>query len=629
MLQTIREKTAGVVVKVLFLFLVLSFAVWGIGDYRFLQRGDTPAIAIGGDPVPAEVLRQEFQRDLDRLRRSIGDVDRDLIRQFGLATQTVERVANQWTLDRAAERLALVVSDDVVRQRIQADPGFRSNGVFDAIAFRRLLQENGYSEQRYVELARGDAARAALVESVTIGAAAPRTVAELLYRHREEKRRGTAIRIPASAMPDPGAPTEAQLTAVYEANAERFTDPELRGGIVVRIGIDEVRAAVPIDDAQLRAEFDARKRDFSTPERRTLELIRFDDAAAAVAARRKLEEGADFLAVAAEAGQSPEQVRAFGRVAQSSLPRELAAPIFALPQDVASAPIETALGVFLARTTAIEAAIEPGFEALRGRLAEEQVQRNATEIAYRTATRIEELLNEGRPLQDAAAAAGIAVLPVEAVDNAGRDRDGAPLPLFAATPELLRAFLEAPLGRDSGLIEPRAGGYFFLRVDSVTPSRKRELAAVRDDATAIWKAEARAAAARARADAALASLRGGRTADEVASAAGVAAQTLPALRRDGRAEADAPADAASIAARLFQLKPGEAGIAPVADGFAVVALGEILPADPAQAGLGLERLAESLEQSMSGEVARQYLRALRDRLKVVVDQAAVDKLYQN
>lgn len=629
MLQTIREKTAGVVVKVLFLFLVLSFAVWGIGDYRFLQRSETPAIAIGGDAVPAEIVRQEFQRDLDRLRRSIGDVDRDLIRQFGLAGQTAERVANQWTLDRAAERLSLVVSDQVVRQRIQADPGFRTNGTFDAMAFRRLLQENGYSEQRYVELARGDAARAALVESVTIGAAAPRTVAELLYRHREEKRRGAAIRIPASAMPDPGTPSQAELAAVYEANAERFTDPEFRGGIVLRIGIDEVRAAVPIDDAQLRAEYETRKRNFSTPERRALELIRFDDAAAAAAARRKLDAGTDFLAVAAEAGQTPEQVAAFGRVTQTSLPRELAAPIFALPQGVASAPIETALGVFIARTTAIEAAVEPGFEALRGRLAEEQVQRNATEIAYRTATRVEELLNEGKPLQDAAAAAGIAVLTVEAVDNAGRDRAGAPLPLFAAAPELLRAFLEAPLARDSGLIEPRAGGYFFLRVDSITPSRKRDLAAVREDAAGIWKAEKRAAAAKARADSVLEALRGGKTADEAATAAGVAAEPLPALRRDGRADASAPADAASIAARMFQLKSGEAGIAPVADGYAVVTVAEILPADPAAAGLALERLAESLEQSMSGEVARQYLRALRDRLKVVVDQGAVDKLYQN
>ena len=140
MLQKIRDKTAGVVVKVLFLFLVLSFAVWGIGDYKFLQRAENPVISIGGDPVPAEQVRLEFQRDLDRLRRSLGEIDRDVLRQFGVAGQSVERVTNQRTLDRAAERMSLVVSDAVVRQRIQEDPNFRGAAGFDANAFRRLLQ---------------------------------------------------------------------------------------------------------------------------------------------------------------------------------------------------------------------------------------------------------------------------------------------------------------------------------------------------------------------------------------------------------------------------------------------------------------------------------------------------------
>ncbi|MFZ9635971.1 MAG: SurA N-terminal domain-containing protein, partial [Alphaproteobacteria bacterium] len=257
MLQKIRDKTAGVVVKVLFLFLVLSFAVWGIGDYKFLQRAETPVISIGGDPVPADQVRLEFQRDLDRLRRSLGEIDRDVLRQFGVAGQSVERVANQRTLDRAAERMSLVVSDAVVRQRIQEDPNFRGAAGFDANAFRRLLQENGFTEQRYVDLLRGDAARSALVEAVSASLPAPAALAEALFRHREEKRRGETIFVPTASMPDPGTPSDADLQAAYEANAERFTDPEFRSGLVVRIGLEEIRAAIPVDEQQLRAEFEA------------------------------------------------------------------------------------------------------------------------------------------------------------------------------------------------------------------------------------------------------------------------------------------------------------------------------------------------------------------------------------
>ena len=274
-----------------------------------------------------------------------------------------------------------MVSDDVVRQRIEDDPNFRINGIFDATSFRRLLQDNGFSEQRYVDLMRGDAARAALVESVSLGTRVPESLADALFRHREEKRRGRAIHVPASAQPDPGEPSDGDLQAVYEANDERFTDPEFRGGLVVRIGIDEIRPIIPLDEAQLRQDYEARKREFATPERRVVELIRFDDLTAATAAKAQLDAGADFLAVAAEAGQTPEQVRAFGRVTATSLPSELARPVFALPEGRPSAPIETPLGVFVARSTAVEAGSEPGFEALRAQLAEDHVRRVATEIA--------------------------------------------------------------------------------------------------------------------------------------------------------------------------------------------------------------------------------------------------------
>ncbi len=629
MLQQIRDKTAGVVVKVLFLFLVLSFAVWGIGDYRFLQRGETPAISIGGEAVPTEQVRLEFQRDLDRLRRSLGEIDRDVLRQFGVAGQSVERVANQRTLDRAAERMSLVVSDAVVRQRIQEDPNFRGAAGFDANAFRRLLQENGFTEQRYVDLLRGDAARSALVEAVSAGLPAPASIAEALYRHREEKRRGETLFVATASMPEPGAPSDADLQAAYEANAERFTDPEFRSGVVVRIGLEEVRASIPVEEPQLRAEFEARRREFATPERRVVEMIRFDDEAAATAARKEIEGGADFMDVAGRAGQAPEQVRAFGKVTASSLPAELSRPVFALAADAVSAPIATPLGVFLARATSIEPGVDPSFEDMRAALADEIVRRAAAEAAYRTATRVEEGVNEGKPLQEAAAAAGVPVVAVEAADPAGRDRRGLPVPAFAAAPEVLRAFGEAAIGRDSQLIETRSGAFFFVRVDGVSPSEKRPLAAVRDDVAAIWAAGRRNEAARARAEQVAAEIRGGKEVAAAATGLGVEPQQTPAMHRDGRVEGTQQREPSALAARLFQLKPGEVGLAGTGEGYFVVRLSEVVAADPAQGQAALQRLSDGLSQAMAAELGQQYIKALRDRLKVVIDAAAVDKLYQN
>jgi peptidyl-prolyl cis-trans isomerase D len=300
-----------------------------------------------------------------------------------------------------------------------------------------------------------------------------------------------------------------------------------------------------------------------------------------------------------------------------------------LAEGQPSAPIETPLGVFVARSTAVEPGSEPSFEALRAQLAEDHIRRVGTEIAYRTATRVEEVLNEGKPLQEAASAAGVAVVAVDAIDASGRDRAGAPVAVFAAAPEALRAFMEAPIGKESSLIETRAGAYVFVRVDSVVPSQKRPLSSVRDDVVALWSLERRADSARKSAEALLASIRQGKSLDEVAASIGATVGATQELRRDGRADGQAQADAGPVASRLFQLKTGEAGLAAATDGYLVVVLTDILAADPAAAQPAFERLGAGLEQSIATEISQQYLQALRERLKVVIDKGAVDKLYQN
>ena len=166
MLQTIRSKTAGVVVKVLFIVLVASFAVWGIGDYAFLRRGEEVAIRVGDAKITPEQLSIEYRREVDRLRRSFGQFDLEMAKQIGLINQVIERMVRDTLFEKEAARLGVVVSDDVVRARIAANPAFHGlGGGFDRNMFQRVLYENGYNEGQYVQLLRQELARAAVIES--------------------------------------------------------------------------------------------------------------------------------------------------------------------------------------------------------------------------------------------------------------------------------------------------------------------------------------------------------------------------------------------------------------------------------------------------------------------------------
>src|SRR3954470_22278909 len=125
MLQAMRSKAAGIVVKALFSILVLSFAVWGIGDYSFLRRGDDTAVTVGGTTISASTLEREYRSELDRLRRTFGQIDPETARQFGLMDQVIQRLVNTTLLDKAATNLGMRMGDEVIRSRLFSDPSLQ------------------------------------------------------------------------------------------------------------------------------------------------------------------------------------------------------------------------------------------------------------------------------------------------------------------------------------------------------------------------------------------------------------------------------------------------------------------------------------------------------------------------
>ena len=68
MLQWIRQGVGSWIIKVFLGLLIVSFAVWGIGDI-FSGRTRTTAIKAGNVEVSEAELAEAFKRELRRLHR--------------------------------------------------------------------------------------------------------------------------------------------------------------------------------------------------------------------------------------------------------------------------------------------------------------------------------------------------------------------------------------------------------------------------------------------------------------------------------------------------------------------------------------------------------------------------------
>src|ERR671917_1903296 len=110
------------VVAVLFGFLIVSFAVWGIGDI-FRGAVQTDVASVGDRGISADAFRNAYQSEVQRLaRQTRQSISPERARALGIDTQVLSRLITEAVLDQKARNLGLGVSNALVAKTITEDP---------------------------------------------------------------------------------------------------------------------------------------------------------------------------------------------------------------------------------------------------------------------------------------------------------------------------------------------------------------------------------------------------------------------------------------------------------------------------------------------------------------------------
>ncbi|MCG5243338.1 SurA N-terminal domain-containing protein [Azospirillum doebereinerae] len=622
MLQFIRSFAGSWVVKILFVLLILSFGIWGIGDV-FRSSVPTTVAEVGKVAIERDALDQEFRRQIERLRPMVGgNLTAEQAKQFGLLDQSLNALIQRTLFDLAAKDAGVAVSKEVVRLRIADEPAFRNQqGQFDPNVFRTVLRNNQLTEDGYVALVSRETARELVAGAVGAGIAAPKPLVRDLYRFRGEKRVAEVVTLPNAAIGDVSAPDEAEVTKSYEDHQVRFTAPEYRALTVAQLSPDALAKDVKIEDDQLRAAYDERSAEFGTPEKRNVQMVVVDDEAKAKAIAKSAK--AKGLADAAkEAGVEPV---ALDNIARTELP-ELGDAVFALEQGKPSDAIKSGLGWHVLAVTGIQAGSTRSFEEVRDQLRAELQKEKALDAVFSIANRVEDQLASGAPLEEVAQSQGLALSKVAAVDSTGKAPDGTDAATLPGLKALLPTAFQLKSGAASNLTEGQGNVFTAVRVDSVIPAAVRPLADVRDQVVADWQAGKRAEQAAKKAEDIAAKLKQGAeaAAQTVSTDAGASFAMTTPFTRDARSVEGLPGD---LVRKLFEAKPGEVVTGASADAQVVARLKEIVPADPAAPDAALAPLESTVTQGIESDLMAQFGNALRSRYPVEIHRQRIDQFF--
>ncbi len=604
--------------------LVISFAIWGIGDI-FRGFGLNSVAKVGGTEISIDQFRQFYSERLQQLSRRLGrPISPDQARGLGLDRQLVGQLIAEIAFDEKAQNWRLGLADSEIANMIMSDPNFRgTDGTFDHDRFVALIRNAGFSEGRYVAEQRRVLLRRQIAQTISGGLRVPTVMMTAINQFQNETRNIDYVVLGPAQAGDIPQPTEETLTKYFDERKTLFRAPEYRKLAMLSLTPADVAKPETVSDAEAKSYYEQHKDHYGTPEKRELHQMVFPDLAAAAAARERIAKGLSFADLAKERGLKDGDTD-LGVVTKADvIDPAVAETAFALKPGEVSDPIKGAFGAVLLLVGKIQPGTQKGYDEVAQQVKREIAEGRAKSQIEGLRDKIEDDRAAGATLPETAKKLGLKAVTVDAVDRSGRRPDGTFVADLPKTPDLVAAAFATNVGVDNDALQMPGGGWLWYDVTGITPSRERSFEEVKDKVAARWHDDEVARILQGKAGDMLGKLKLGSTLAQLASEAGVKVETATVQRRQPTEHVSTKtlqavfATAKGGSAAAEGAKPDDRVVFTVAD----IADPKLDPNAPDG-----KKIETSLQGSYSDDIIGEYLARLENELGVTLNQAALDQV---
>ena len=615
---------------VLFLLIVPSFVLFGLQGYNSMQERGATVAKVDGHEISQQDWDQAHQREVERLRQQMPNLDAKLLDSPQARYATLERLVQDRVLAAAVERSRLLVSDQRVARELQGNELIAAmrgpDGKLNMERYRDVLAQRGMSPEMFENQIRGDLATRQVLGGVGQSAFTPAVQAGVSLGSFFEKREVQVARFEPAAFKDKVNPTDAELQAFYKDNAALFQAPEQASIEYVVLDIAAVQKGIAVNEADLKTYYEQNaSRIGGQEERRASHILVSVPKGAPEADKAKAKAKAEELL--AQARKNPES---FAELAKKNSQDEGSAPrggdldfftrgamvkpfedaVFAMKnKGEIVGPVESEFGYHVIQLTDVKVPRQRTFEEMRpeleAQLKREQAQRKYSESAETFSNTVYEQSDSLKPAADK--------LKLEVLTAQGVTRT----PKQGATGPLANArFLEALFApdaverkRNTEAIEIAPNQMASGRVVQHAPARTRPFEEVKEQVRERVVAARAAELARKEGEARLAAWKASPAAAELPAA-------IPLSRQDQGKQPPALIEAALRAdpAKL----PALVGVDLGNEGYAVVKVNKVLEREAvapqqAQQEVGQYNRAWATAEAMA------YYEMLKGRFKAQIN----------
>ncbi|BBP96206.1 peptidylprolyl isomerase [Burkholderia sp. SFA1] len=245
----------------LILIIVPGLGMVGIQGFSNYFDESSYVASVNGHKITRAEFDSAFRQQVDRARSMLGaQFDAKMFDTPETRAAMVDSLVQQRAMADETQRLHLTASDDAVRRALMTDPVISSlkkpDGSIDLDRYKQLLAMQGMTPEQYDERMRYTLATEQIPGSIQGSSFTSKSLAQSLTELAEQKRSVQGLSLRTADYAAKIQPTDAQLTAFYEAHRNEFATPETATIQYLVLSPSTIAAASKPSDADLKKYYD-------------------------------------------------------------------------------------------------------------------------------------------------------------------------------------------------------------------------------------------------------------------------------------------------------------------------------------------------------------------------------------
>ena len=310
MLENIRESSQGLTAKIILGFIILTFAVAGIGSYS--NSVDNSVADVNGEKISQDEFNKAYQAQRNRMAQQFGDMfetlSADPSYMSNFRNGIVDSLINQKLVDQNSATLAIRVADERIKSTILNMPEFQIDGIYDNNRYLAMINQAGfYQSSDFRDYLRIEMTRRQLTQALITSEFSLPYQEDIYTALQSQQRDIRFATINAEQFKATIELSDEEINDYYLANQSRFENPEQVKVNYITLDVNDIARDIVLTDADVEAYYKTNISQYRDEEQRRVShiLIEFGDdedkaQATAEALLAKVNAGEDFATLAKE-----------------------------------------------------------------------------------------------------------------------------------------------------------------------------------------------------------------------------------------------------------------------------------------------------------------------------------------